>query len=300
MPMTDPEEIIRHYTELPDSNIADTVGNHEPNAVRVSIAQHYMIDFTFYFGQRLKAGEAPCQTSMAVYDSLEAAVGLAYLLTFALPMERSGRQKPPEWGFPGLHTIPFAMQSSIGHYAPAFATLRNALELGLLAPYWDGKPDDYREWVGGDLGTPFTGALFKGLKANVRLGVLNERTEIIETAYLLMGQLSDYAHSRPNIKQDNGSIKPGWSHEWWAGSNGPIYVAEAFERWFEDYCRVVGLIALIWGAAFPEILAMRPDCWESGSPRHDGRASIERIGEACGWLDRTREAFEIVVSGGLP
>ncbi|MFB3880972.1 MAG: hypothetical protein ACE149_06895 [Armatimonadota bacterium] len=265
--MTDPEEIIGHYTDLPNSNIVDTVNNHTGSAQAISTAQWYVMDFMAYFGKRASDGkpEGPWHTSSAFYEYLDAAIQDAYT----------------------------------GHYAPAFSCLRNALETGLFAVYWEADAAGFGKWMSGDLETPWNRHLFASLRGHPRLDAMNAQAGTIDLAFALMGSLDDYAHSRPNIRLPNGGLQSGWSGEWWK-SNGPIYVAEAFDRWFEDYRRTVTVVCVIWAAAFPDILSMQPDAWEADTPQHNGQISVERIGDALGWPERTRDAFDIIVKGGLP
>jgi len=146
-----------------------------------------------------------------------------------------------------------------GFYKSAASNLRNALELGVVALYFQVREDsgklDFIKWDRGEADTPNWGTTKPCLKAQSSLQHFNSAsgTDILEEAHGFFKFLCSFTHGRPFDKPGG---EPTNSFNL-AGGGVPALVPQAFTRIADLTEETTVWISALWLAAYPEILHAR-------------------------------------------
>lgn len=143
-----------------------------------------------------------------------------------------------------------------GFYKSAAANLRNALELGVVALYFQVREDagklDFEKWDRGELDTPNWGTT-KGClstQASVRLFNSAIGVDIVEEAYGFFKFLCNFTHGRP-FDRPGGEATNSFNL---AGGGVPALVPQAFTRIAELAEVTTAWIGTLWLVTYPNVL----------------------------------------------
>jgi hypothetical protein len=148
---------------------------------------------------------------------------------------------------------------SSGFYKSAAANLRNALELGVVALYFQVRDDagknDFGKWDRGESETPNWGTTKPCLKMQVSIQRFSSatRADIVEEAHGFFKFLCNFTHGRP-FDQLGGEPTNSFNL---AGGGVPALVPQAFTRIADLTEETTVWIATLWLAAYPDILRGR-------------------------------------------
>jgi hypothetical protein len=151
-----------------------------------------------------------------------------------------------------------------GQYKTAATALRGALEISVIALYFQNLENDwtadgniglnpkFREWDRGDADTPS----WKTPKANLRarssfLGMVNTKGfDVVQQAHDHFGVLCSFTHSRtsdPTLGK--------YSNTSWMVGDGPRFDLDAFNLILDLVHETVSWIATLWMVSFPAMLS---------------------------------------------
>ncbi len=146
-----------------------------------------------------------------------------------------------------------ATLARFGLYKQAMTSLRSALELGLLAVYWDADDrayEDIREWLRGTKRTPMNREVKERLKSILGVARYLERDRGFFGAIAeLSDELGGYVHTR-GLKHAARGIVPS--------TNFPTFSAEAFEAWTESLLDVTRAVLAVHLMKYPLALQHTP------------------------------------------
>ena len=146
-----------------------------------------------------------------------------------------------------------------GFYKAAAANLRNALELGVVALYFQVREDsgkaDFEKWDRGESETPSWGTTKGCISAQSSVRSFNAAISaaLVEEAHEFFKFLCNFTHGRPF---DGLGGEPTNSFNL-AGGGVPALVLQAFTRIADLVEETTVWIAMLWLAAYPNILRGR-------------------------------------------
>lgn len=150
----------------------------------------------------------------------------------------------------------------VGFYRLAFSSLRNVLEQMTIGLYLNLTSDKNRfsDWLKGDCELRFGWAadkatrhssmreLEQNLQNTLDDNFFRQKTQSQSGGFArrLFSELSGFTHGGPEFT--NADL--------WEGSNGPIFVAQAFERWAATFAKTYALGVLEAKIAQPKVIAL--------------------------------------------
>ena len=131
--------------------------------------------------------------------------------------------------------------ASMGFYKQSHSSLRSALELGLLAVYWnleDNGPKGIKSWLKSKEDTPFSGEVFKRLNSHKNFRLFQESYDL-DTEFSSLKDLHDFVHTK-GAQFSNAIPFP---------ENGKVRIASqrfsesSFKNWVNNFERVLRFLA---------------------------------------------------------
>lgn len=150
----------------------------------------------------------------------------------------------------------FELENSIelcklGFYKHALIALRNVLELGLLAIYWDIDDKSHfniQKWLYSFENTPFKNTVFKKLMTNENIERFDKTHNLFNDINILFGQLSNFVHTKGRLYSSNDLVNANFNR----------FNEKSFLTWLKFMEKTVQYVVIVHILKYPVALQHTP------------------------------------------